>query len=150
MGRSCGKSSARNEDNGLTPTLLLDTHVLVRWLVDPKRLSREQLRVLRGAVRRCEPLALSAITLLEIAVLFGEGSTRLGVPAQELLAALGPGAGLHIVPIDVEIAGEVAPMGGVLRDPADRAIVATARVHRLRLVTSDQRIVESKLVPVVE
>jgi hypothetical protein len=29
-------------------------------------------------------------------------------------------------------------------------IVATARIHRLRLVTSDQRIVESKLVPVVE
>jgi PIN domain nuclease of toxin-antitoxin system len=38
----------------------------------------------------------------------------------------------------------------VLRDPADRAIAATARVHRLRLVTSDQRIIESKLVPVVE
>jgi PIN domain nuclease of toxin-antitoxin system len=150
MDRSCGKCSAKDEDNGLTPELLLDTHVLVRWLVEPKRLSREQLRALRGAVRRCEPLALSAITLLEIAVLFGEGSTRLKVPAQELLAALGPGAGFHIVPIDVEVATEVAAMGGVLRDPADRAIVATARIHRLRLVTSDQRIVESKLVPVVE
>ena len=134
----------------MTPTLLLDTHVLVRWLVDPKRLSREQLRALRSAVRRSEPLALSAITLLEIAVLFGEGSTRLKVPAQELLAALGPGAGFHIVPIDAEVAAEVDAMGGGLRDPADRAIVATARVHRLRLVTSDQRIVESKLVPVVE
>ena len=124
--------------------------MLVRWLVDPRRLSREQLRVLRGAVRRCEPLALSAITLLEIAVLFGEGSTRLTVPAEEPFAALAPGNGFHIVPIDVEIAAEVAAMGGVLRDPADRAIVATARIHRLRLVTSDQRIVESKLVPVVE
>ena len=124
--------------------------MLVRWLVDPKRLSREQLRALRGAVRRCEPLAVSAITLLEIAVLFGEGSTRLKVPAQELFAALDPGTGFHIIPIDVQVAGEVAAMGGVLRDPADRTIVATARVHRLRLVTSDQRIVESKLVPVVE
>jgi PIN domain nuclease of toxin-antitoxin system len=36
-----------------------------------------------------------------------------------------------------------------LRDPADRAIVARARVERFRLVTSDQRIIESKLVPVV-
>jgi PIN domain nuclease of toxin-antitoxin system len=36
-----------------------------------------------------------------------------------------------------------------LRDPADQAIVATARVHRLKLVTSDQRIIESKLVPVI-
>jgi len=36
------------------------------------------------------------------------------------------------------------------RDFADRAIAATARVHRLRLVTSDQRTIESNLVPVVE
>jgi len=34
-------------------------------------------------------------------------------------------------------------------DPADRIIVATARVHGLRLLTSDQRISKSKLVPVV-
>jgi PIN domain nuclease of toxin-antitoxin system len=41
-------------------------------------------------------------------------------------------------------------MGDALRDPGDRFIVATARVHRLRLVTSDQRIVDSKLISVVE
>ncbi len=41
-------------------------------------------------------------------------------------------------------------MGPSLRDPADRAIVATARMHRLVLVTSDQRIIESKLVTTVE
>jgi PIN domain nuclease of toxin-antitoxin system len=51
---------------------------------------------------------LSAIALLEIAVLFGEGSTRLKVPAQELLAALGPGVRFHNVPIDAEIAVEAA------------------------------------------
>jgi PIN domain nuclease of toxin-antitoxin system len=51
--------------------------------------------------------------------------------------------------MDVEVAGEVAALGEALRDPADRAIVATARVHRFRLVTSDRRIVESKLVPVI-
>ncbi|MBZ5621995.1 MAG: hypothetical protein LAQ69_25200 [Acidobacteriia bacterium] len=51
--------------------LLLDTHVLVRWLVEPKRLSRDQVRALRSAVRRGEPLTLSAITLIEIALLFG-------------------------------------------------------------------------------
>jgi PIN domain nuclease of toxin-antitoxin system len=83
-------------------------------------------------------------------VLFGEGSTRLKVPLQELFAALEPDSGFKIVTIDVEIAAEVAALGDVLRDPADRAIVATARTHRLRLVTSDQRIVESKLVRVLE
>ncbi len=124
--------------------------MLIRWLVEPKRLSRDQLRTLRGAVRRGEPLALSAVTLLEIAVLFGEGGTRLGVPLIELFAALDSTAGFQVVPIDIEIAAEVAALGDMLRDPADRAIVATARVHRLRLVTSDQRIIDSQLAPVVE
>jgi len=124
--------------------------VLVRWLVEPKRLSRDQTRVLRGAIQRGEPLALSAITLLELAVLFGEGGTRLRVPVQELFAAIDAGAGFQVVPLDAEVAAEVAALGDALRDPADRAIVATARVHRLRLVTSDQRIIESKLVSVVE
>jgi PIN domain nuclease of toxin-antitoxin system len=134
----------------VAPRVLLDTHVLVRWLVEPGKLSREQLRLLRAAGRRGEPLALSAISLLEIAVLFGEGTTRLKIPASELLSALDSGAGFSIVPIDVEVAAEVAVLGSALRDPADRVIVATARVHRLRLLTSDQRIIESKLVSVVE
>jgi hypothetical protein len=51
--------------------------------------------------------------------------------------------------VDVDIAAEVAALSSALRDPADSAIVATARIHRLRLVTSDQRMIESKLVSVV-
>ena len=124
--------------------------MVVRWLAEPRRLTHEQLRALRGAVRRGEPLAISAITLLEIAVLFGESGSRLRVPAQELLSAFEPGGPFRIVPIDIEIAAEVAAMGDLLRDPADRTIVATARVRRLRLVTSDQRIIESKLAPVID
>ena len=134
----------------MTPRLLLDTHVVVRWLAEPKKLSKDQLRALRGAVRRGEPLALSAITLLEIAVLFGEGGSRLRLPVRDLFATLDQGAGFSVVPFGVEIAAEVAVLGDTLRDPAARAIVATARVHRLRLVTSDQRIIDSNLVPVVE
>ncbi len=56
----------------------------------------------------------------------------------------------QVLPLTYEIAAEVASMGSSLKDPADRAIVATARVHRLRLVTSDQRIIDSKLVSVVD
>ena len=109
----------------MLPRLLLDTHVLVRWLFDSRKLSRAQRRVLESAVRRGEPVALSAITLLEIAVLASGEKPALQAPL------------------------DVASLG-VLRDPADRAIAATARVHRLRLLTSDQRIIGSKLVQVVE
>jgi PIN domain nuclease of toxin-antitoxin system len=130
--------------------LLLDTHVVVRWLAEPKRLSRDQFRALRSAVGHGEPLAMSAISLLEIAALFGERSRRFRVPVQDLFADINPDNGFQIVPIDIDIATEVAALGNALRDPADRAIVATARVQSLRLVTSDQRIIESKLVSVLD
>ena len=55
-----------------------------------------------------------------------------------------------VLPITFEIAIEVATMGAHLQDPTDRAIVATARVHRLTLITSDEKIVKSKLVKVVD
>jgi len=102
---------------------------------------------MEAAARRTEPLAISAISLVEIATLVGDGKLRLKL--DEFFADLQSHPVFQILPLSYEIATEVALLG-VLRDPADRAIVATARVHRLRLVTSDQRIVESKLVPVVD
>jgi PIN domain nuclease of toxin-antitoxin system len=55
----------------------------------------------------------------------------------------------QILPLTTTIAREIAALG-ILRDPGDQSIVATARVHRLRLLTSDQRIIASGLVPVIE
>jgi PIN domain nuclease of toxin-antitoxin system len=134
----------------LTPRLLLDTHVVLRVLTDTKKLSREQRRYLQAALGRTEPVALSAITLLEVAVLLGDRSQRIRRDPHELFSDLQANPVSQILPLTFEIASEVISLGGILRDPADRAIVATARVHQLRLVTSDQRIIESKLVPVIE
>ena len=133
----------------MTPRFLLDTHIVIWWRAAPKKLSREQQRILRNAVRRREPVGIGAITLLEIAILFGQGSTRSDIPAEELLAELAADPALAIIPLTVEIASEVSALGPSLRDPFDRAIVATARVHRLQLITSDQRIIDSELVPVI-
>jgi PIN domain nuclease of toxin-antitoxin system len=133
----------------LRPRLLLDTHILVWWLALPKKLSREQLRVMRDAMHRNEALAISAITLLEMAVLFGPGSIRSAIPLEQLLGELEASPVFEILPLTISIAAEVAAIGASLRDPADRTIVATARVHKLKLVTSDERIIESKLVSVI-
>lgn len=128
---------------------LLDTHILVRWLAAPEKLSKEQRRVLREAVRRREPLGISGITLLEIAVLFGEGSARSDIDVGELLGEIDSSHVFEILPLTVDVAAEVAALGPALRDPADRAIVGTARVRGLRLITSDQRIIGSRLVATV-
>ena len=55
----------------MKPRLLLDTYVVVRWLVEPKRLSRDQARLLSHAVQLQEQVALSAMTLVEFAILLG-------------------------------------------------------------------------------
>ena len=147
--RPSGKLPDANRSCRLLPRLLLDTHVLIRWLGEIRKLSRPQLRALQSAVRRGEPVALSAMSLLEIAVLASGEKAALKVSLDEFFRDLNSNPTFRILPLTYEVALDVASLS-VLRDPADRAIVATARVHRLRLVTSDQRIIESKLVPVVE
>lgn len=122
---------------------------MVRWLVDARRLSREQKTTLGKAIQRAEPVGLSAITLMEIAVLVSERKLILKGSLEEFFDDLRGSPAFKIFPLSFEVASEVALLGS-LRDPADRVIVATARVHRLRLVTSDSRIVESKLVQVVD
>jgi PIN domain nuclease of toxin-antitoxin system len=91
-------------------------------------------------------LGFSAITLIEIVLIPGY---QLRSSARELLAALESNSDFQMIPLDIDVAGEFASMGDSLVDPADRIIVATARIHRLRLVTSDQRIINSNLVRVV-
>jgi PIN domain nuclease of toxin-antitoxin system len=127
---------------------LVDTHIAVRWLIEPRRLSREQLRRLETAVRLAQLVALSAMSLLEIAMLNGSGKLRLKASLQEFLSDLQSHPAIRLLPLTYEVASDAALLGS-LRDPADRAIVATARVHRLRLLTSDQQIIDSKLVPIV-
>jgi PIN domain nuclease of toxin-antitoxin system len=128
--------------------ILLDTHVVVRWLIEPKKLSSDQVRVLNDADRHAEPLALSAITLIEIAVLIG--ARRIDANPEEIFGRLSESPGVQILPVTIPIATEIWALGEALRDPMDRTIVATARIHRLRLLTSDQRIIASKLISVVE
>jgi len=133
----------------LNPQLLLDTHIVVRWLSDPRKLSREQSRVLDEVIQRGQCVGVSAITLLEIALL-GEGRKPIAAGLNDLFHQLDANPAFRIIPLTSDIAQEVSALGGSLRDPMDRVIVATARIHRLRLLTSDQRIAESDLVPVVD
>ena len=133
----------------MIPEFLLDTHIAVRWLTVPQRLSKDQLRTIRAEISRSRPLGIAAITLLEIAALLTERKTRLKTDPGDLLRQLEESPDFAVLAITFEIASEFAAIAHALRDPADRAIVATARVHRLKLITSDERIIDSKLVPVV-
>lgn len=133
----------------MLPSLLLDTHVLIRWHFDSRRLSREQSKAMQLASRKSAPFAFSAVTLIEIALLHGDGNLKLRSGLDQFLAELEESPDFLLLPVTAGIASDFASLH-LLRDPFDRAIVATARVHRLQLVTSDQRIAASNLVPIID
>jgi PIN domain nuclease of toxin-antitoxin system len=128
---------------------LLDTHILIRWLTEPTRLSPDQRRILREVLRRREVVAVSAITLLEIALLFDRGPLQIKLSLDEVFQEIEANPVFRILPLTIEISKEVVLLGASLRDPHDRVIVATARVHGLRLLTSDERILASRLISTV-
>ena len=132
----------------MRPRFLLDTNVVIRWLYEPRRLSREQTRVLTAAEESGEPVAISAMTLLEVVTAVESG--RVKGQIQDILDQLSASARFQIFPITTEIASEMTLIRQSLDDQTDRVIVATARVHRLKLLTSDQRIIDSRLVAVID
>ena len=67
----------------------------------------------------------------------------------EFLESLEENPIYQIIPVSAAIAAEAGSLR-MLVDPSDRVIAATARVHGLRLVTSDQRIIDSNLVSTIE
>jgi len=53
--------------------LLVDTHIFVRWRLEPDKLTRAQQRALRIAESRSTVISISAITIWELALLAVKG-----------------------------------------------------------------------------
>ena len=125
---------------------LLDTHILLWWHGDRTRLSPKQQDVITAADAD-SPLCVSDISLWEVAMLQGMGRIRLAIPLREWLekAVAPPLVRRH--GISPAVAAELASLPETFhRDPADRILVATARVLGATLLTRDRRIAEAELV----
>ena len=89
------------------------------------------------------PFALSAMSVWEVCTKFRKrpDDLALQLPLDQWLAAALRPAAFAVLPIDAAIARESNRLPGVFHeDPADRIIVATARIHGLILLTSDENI----------
>lgn len=127
--------------------ILLDTHVLVWAVEDSKHLSRPAASEIRRA-RRHSGLAISAITLWELASLLAKGRIRAygTVDASVRLIV----EGVAVRPITPEIAALATQFpDDYSRDPADRLIGATARAEGLTLITRDENLRRSPLLKTV-
>ena len=126
-------------------SVLLDTHILIWWLSEPDRLSPDQ----RQAIDRAgadAPLLVSDISLWEVAMLHSLRRIRLTIPLREWLGKAVAPPLVQRQGISPAIAAEVATLPDAFhRDPADRILVATARVLGATLLTQDRRIVDAAL-----
>ncbi len=129
--------------------ILLDTPALVWLVAEPRRLSRTAAATIRRA-RAGDGLAIAAISLWELAVLFARGHLRAYGTVDASLRLVVESVGVSVKPITPEIAALATQFPqNYPRDPADRLIGATARAEGLALVTRDERIRSSALLKTV-
>ncbi len=115
--------------------LLLDTHVWIWSLAEPKRLSR---RVQNELKDRNNELWLSPVSTWEVLLLHAKGRIHLHGNAREWVTKAT--TYMREAPLTHEIVAAAQELPLSHQDPADRFLAATAAVLGLTLVTADQRL----------
>ena len=129
--------------------IVLDTHVLVWWVSGTGRISSRAARAIRMALR-AGPVAVSTISILEIATAVRRGRLALAASVDQWLDDLRALPEISFQPLSFEIARKAGALGeAVPGDPADRIIVATASVLGAKLVTADERLAKAAAIQTI-
>ena len=116
--------------------LNLDTHILLFALSD--QLSSKERKLLSK-----DDWSISGIVLWEIAKLRQLGRIHLAVSDLDFSLAI---ANIHVWPIDFQVFKALRQLD-YQNDPADEIIGATSLAFGAPLVTRDQKLIKSKVVP---
>jgi PIN domain nuclease of toxin-antitoxin system len=123
--------------------ILVDTHVVVWLAFEQSQLSRKARAAIDEARNSGEGLAISDISLLELATLATKGRVRLDISLESFLQEVE--ARFIVLPISGRACARAVGLPSTYpRDPADRIIAATALVDGLSLITADREIIRSK------
>lgn len=123
--------------------IVLDTHALLWWVSDCSRLPARARREVSGALR-LGAIAVSAISLFEIATAVRRERLALQMRLEDWLADLRRIAELRVEPVSAEIAAIAGTLADTIPgDPADRIIVATALALNAKLLTADRKLRKS-------
>ncbi len=118
--------------------LLLDTHVLVWSMEQPQRLGPKTSAMLVSAAHENW---ICAISTLEIARLLESAAISLQTNLTHWLQLMLTQLDATTLEVGHEIAIESYSLPKTFhRDPADRILIAAARLHELALVTADEKI----------
>lgn len=126
--------------------LLLDTHIWVWMSLEPWRLASEVNQILADPNNE---LSVSAVSVWELLLLLEKKRIKLGEDLHAWVVNSKRDLSLRELPLSWEVALDLPFSPLAHRDPADRLLVATARVFDLTLVTGDSRILRTKDVRVL-
>ena len=119
-------------------SFLLDTHVWIWTQEQPDALGPASRALLETTA---EELCVSAVSSLEIARLVAGGLVELKGSLDRWVRSAIDSLEARSIDVDHQIAIEAYKLPGRFhKDPADRLLVATAKLRDLTLVTADERI----------
>lgn len=124
--------------------VVLDTHVAVWWTTEPARLSARA----AAAILSAEAIGIPSIVFWEIALLVRKKRLQLDIPVAEWAETVQLIPRVRALPLTAEVA-VAADALEMHADPADRFIVATARMAGARLITKDSSIRRQRAVKTV-
>jgi len=121
--------------------ILLDTHVWWWSLTEPENLSRKAKALIKQA--KTDERFISSISIWEFAMMVAKKRIELKISPAKWLSRAIEETGIVVMDLSPEIATDSCSLPGEFhKDPADRIIVATARVHNLTLLTKDLKILD--------
>jgi PIN domain nuclease of toxin-antitoxin system len=118
--------------------IVLDTHALLWWALDPDRLSQAAAEAIREMEHRGG--FASAISIWELGIKIQRGKLDLGIPIEEFARRIDTRTKVELLPVTTATWLRSLELAWDHRDPADRVIVATAIGQGVPLVTADTEI----------
>src|SRR6202171_6589726 len=129
---------------GQSQVILLDTHVVLWLTTDPANLSVKAKSAIEDARKNGDGLAISDITLLELAALANKGRIHLDISLESFLQEVE--ARFVVLPMSGSACARAMELPATYpKDPADHIIGATALVEGLSLLTADRELLRSKV-----
>lgn len=120
--------------------IVIDTHVLLWWINDQKKLSEKAIKIINEQIDK-GVILVSSISIWEICLLIKKGKISLTMDLDRWIEKTESLPFIQFVPVYNHIASMSVNLPEKFHaDPADRIIVATAREKGAALVTSDEKI----------
>ena len=124
--------------------IVADTHAIIWWLLSPEQLSTRVREIFDRTI-----VGVTATSCYEIARLIVRKRVEIDVDPHQWLENLFVLPRVSFLPLTLDVASTAAKLPGLINDPADRLIVATALQMRVPLVTKDHKIIAAAVVPTI-